>query len=79
MALTIEEAIAVNKVLGYFCDIPDWRGNPIGSTDALESAVLLAAHSYRKLHAGIGIDDVKENWRTRDDRLSDPGSPEMSS
>jgi hypothetical protein len=65
VALTVEEAKAVDAVLEFFLAPPDEPrpGHESPSSDrARAAAALLAEHANRRLMAGITRDDVQARW-----------------
>ena len=74
MALTVAEANAVNRLLGWVLRTDGSSGHPPTDEQAREAADLLAAHAYKTLGAGLsGVsglpaaepgfsDDIRSPW-----------------
>jgi hypothetical protein len=65
VALTVEEANAVNTVLEFFL-LPDLEKRPplpmTTDAQARQAAVLLAEHANKKLMAGLRPEQVTARW-----------------
>lgn len=63
MALTVTEAQAVNRLLGWFLGLDygsvDW---PPTIGEAREAAELLTEHARRTLGTGLTVDRVRDAW-----------------